>query len=163
MGACIFAGTFDPVSKGHVAIIKKLKKKYKRVLIVVGENKDKSPLFNVKDRVDFIKASVKGIKGVKVLNYSEIKYHYIDVLKKENAVYYARGIRNDTDYLYEKEYEEINKRIYPFITTVYFYAGKYKNVSSTAIRNLILKGGDYKRYIPKKAYKLIKQAAKTVR
>ena len=157
MSVCVFAGTFDPITKGHVAIIKKLLKQYKKVIVVVGENSKKAPLFSAEQRVNSIKACFYGNKKIQVINYADKKDCYVQFLQEQNAKFYARGIRNDVDLEYEKKAELVNKELYPWLKTIYLKAkGFYKEVSSSLVREKMLSGKDYKKYLPKKAYNLIK-------
>lgn len=164
MKACVFAGTFDPISNGHIAIIKKLIKDYKKVLIVVGENSKKAPLFSLEQRLNLVKIALKGIKGVRIISYIEHKENYREYLSKNGIKYYARGIRNQTDLEYEKKAEEINEKLYPEIKTVYYNASKkHEKISSTTIRERIENGKDFKRLVPKKAYLTIKSYIKNIK
>lgn len=157
MKTCVFAGTFDPVSKGHIAVIKRLLNERYRVLIVIGENKDKEPLFTETEREEIIKSAFKGNKRVRVIRYSQYKESYKELLKSLNVKTYARGIRNQADYIYEKNAEQNNLKDYPDIETVYITLNKYKDISSTVIKERIKKGKDVKRYVPKKSYKKLKE------
>ena len=158
MSTCIFAGTFDPITKGHIAIIKMALKDHDKALVVVGDNKDKSPFFTTKERVDMVKSAFHKVKNVTVVDYSMVKDNYVDYLKSKDAKFYARGIRNQTDFNYENKAKEINAKLYPFIETVYYTAPKkYQNVSSTLVRKKIEHGKDFKRVVPKNVYPLIKK------
>lgn len=160
MAKCIFAGTFDPMTVGHVGIIKKLKKRYKNVLVVIGNNPNKTTCFSIEERERIVKLSLKRVKGVKILVYDKIKEDYKNFISREGYTVYARGIRNSVDLLYEKKSEDFNKKEYPNLITEYFNANiKQKNVSSSLVREKIYKGQDYKRYLSKRAYNYVKQIA----
>lgn len=161
MAKCIFAGTFDPMTKGHVELIKRLKRKYDSVLVVIGNNPEKSTLFSLAERKEIAKRSLYKIQGVRVIVYDDYKQNYSEFLQKNGYDIYARGIRNAKDLEYEKKAEEINKKVYPFINTVYVGAkGKEKDISSSLVREKIKTGKDYKRLVSKKAYHLIKEFTK---
>ena len=157
MKTCVFAGTFDPFTLGHKAIVDKLLNARKRVIITVGTNPDKTPFFTESERADIIRAAYYGEKRVRVVVYSEIKDGYAEFLKKAGATEYYRGIRSLKDYEYEKKAEEKNKEIYPDIETRYIFENRFSYLSSTFIKERITKGLDVKTYIPKKAYKTFKK------
>ncbi len=153
---CVFAGSFDPISVGHENIINKCLKDYDKVIVVIGENKDKTPIFPLDIRKKAIENAFSD--KVKVVLYEDYKDDYINFLKNEGVNYYARGIRNEEDLKYEKSYEEINNKLYPFVKTVYYNCEKeYKNVSSTLIKDLILNKKDFSSFVPKNSYKTLKE------
>lgn len=161
MAKCVFAGTFDPMTTGHVSIVKKLNKKYDDVLVVIGNNPKKTTFFSLAERKQIAKLSLYKISGVRVIVYDDYKENYKEFLDKNGYTVYARGIRNLVDLEYEKKAEEINKTLYPKLTTVYFYAtDKDKKVSSSLVRDKIKNGKDYKRLVSKKAYAYIKKLQK---
>lgn len=160
MAKCIFAGTFDPMTIGHVSMIKKLKKRYKSVLVVIGNNPNKTTYFSLEEREKIARLSLKNFNGVKVLVYENVKEDYKDFILREGYTVYARGIRNSVDFNYEKKAEEFNKKEYSNLTTVYFNANvKQKEISSSLVREKIYKGQDYKRFLSKRAYNYVKQIA----
>ncbi|MBR2870565.1 MAG: 16S rRNA (guanine(966)-N(2))-methyltransferase RsmD [Clostridia bacterium] len=141
--ACVFAGTFDPVTIGHVDIIEKCEKKFDKVYVVIGQNPQKKSLFTQSQREDLLKLCFKNNKKVEVLCYSALKENYAEYLKKQGVTVYVRGIRNEIDLEYEKKSEQVNKSLYPFITTEYIECeNQFKGVSSTLVKEQILKG-DY--------------------
>lgn len=153
MKTCVFAGTFDPFTTGHKAVVDKLLNKKRKVIITVGDNPEKEPFFTAKERAEIIKAAFFGEKRVKVVEYCEIKDGYKKFLSDSGAKEYYRGVRDEKDYKYEKKSEEKNKSIYPEIETKYIFVKKFCGVSSTFVKERLKKGKDVKRYIPKKAYK----------
>ena len=153
MKTCIFAGTFDPFTVGHKAVVDKLIKRKRKVIITVGENPEKEPFFSAEERKRIIKAAFKGNKAVTVIVYSGERTEYKKTLEKLKAKEYYRGIRNFADFEYEKKAEEKNKELYPDIETRYIAVKKYSYVSSTLVKERIKKNLDVKKYIPKRAYK----------
>ena len=156
MANCVFAGTFDPVTKGHVSIIDKCCLKYDIVFVVVGENPNKQCFFTREERVELLKKCFTTNPKVKVLAYFDLKEDYANFLKTQGVTDYVRGIRNDEDLKFEKQYEEKNKKIYPFITTKYMECDDiYKSVSSTIVKEQI-KNKDYEN-LPFECVELVKQ------
>lgn len=156
MANCVFAGTFDPVTKGHKSIIDKCCLKYDMVFVVVGENPNKLCLFTREERVKLLEKCFINNPKVKVLAYFDLKDGYADFLKKQSVTDYVRGIRNDKDLKFEKQYEEKNKKIYPFITTKYIECDDiFKSISSTLVKEQIKKE-DYEN-LPQECVELVKQ------
>ena len=94
MKKCVFAGTFDPVTKGHDDIIAKCSKLFDEVVVALCINVKKSAMFSVEKRIEMLEAVVKKYKNVKVVYHDGL---LVDLMKKENAVYYVRGLRNGRD------------------------------------------------------------------
>ena len=157
MAKCVFAGTFDPMTIGHVSMVKRLKKKYDKVLVVIGNNPNKTTLFSLAERKEIAKRSLYKIPGVRIIVYDDYKQKYKDFLDQNGYTVYARGIRNLTDLEYEKKSEETNLKLYPNLKTVYFYAtGKQKDISSSLFRERLKAKKDYKKLVSSRAYFYIK-------
>lgn len=152
MKTCVFAGSFDPFTVGHKAVVDKLLRKNKNVIITVGNNPEKAPLFTAKERGEIVRAAFSGNKRVRVIVYDGDLAAYKKTLEKSGASEYYRGIRDENDLIYEKKSERINKEIYPEMETKYLFVKKFYRVSSSFIKKRIEEGQDVKRYIPKKAY-----------
>ena len=155
----VFAGTFDPVTVGHEKVILKALKKYGRVLVVMGENPQKTPHFSATDRLILLKETFKKERGVEIYDYKAID-NYSEFLKKEKATTYVRGIRDEKDMAYERAYEEKNREIYPFVTTEYVPAEEFSAVSSGEVRKRLFNGEDVSAFIPEKARKAFKKIIK---
>lgn len=155
----VFAGTFDPVTVGHESVILKALDKYGRVLVVLGENPNKTPFFSKKDRLTMLKETFLKKRGVEIYDYSVID-DYAEFLKGENAAVYVRGIRNEEDIQYEKDYEKKNAELYPWVKTEYISAEEYAGVSSGKVRLGLKNGQDVSPFIPEKARKLFKNIIK---
>ena len=150
MKNAVFAGTFDPLTIGHVNIINKCLKAYGRVIVVVGENPDKKPLFPRSIRLKALKAAFGGEGRVDVLSYADVK-NFPAYLKENGVTDYVRGIRNDKDLKYEHAAEEKNRLAYPDIKTSYVFAtDDYKDISSTKVREMIKRGEDFSALVPAK-------------
>ena len=158
MKTCVFAGTFDPISKGHENIILRCLEMFDKVIVAVGENKDKNPLFSIENRMDFIRKTFEDNPAVEVVYFDGL---LVDLMKRKGAKFYVRGIRDVEDYKYETLMASYNEDMYPEIVTVYLPTSKTFNyVSSTAIRNLIALDADFSKYVPEKAYETIKETQK---
>lgn len=161
MNTCLFAGTFDPITVGHTKMIEKLLNKYDKVVVAIGVNPLKTPLFSLEDRLSFIKKAFENISRVEVDSYTSLTVEY---MQERGIKVLVRGIRNQVDMRFEKENEEKSKSIYPELITEYVLAEeKDKSVSSTEVRKAIENGKDYKNLVPKESYLLIEKAVKKLK
>lgn len=157
--ACVFAGTFDPVTNGHIRIIKECLNRFEKVIVTIGENADKTPLFDIAEREKFLRAALKSESRVKIVRYSDYYGEYYGFLIKEGVYYYVRGIRNSADAAYESVYEKQNLKLYPLIKTEYVKAEKeYKNVSASEVRKRLTEGKSVKGLVPDETLELIAAA-----
>ena len=135
---CVFAGTFDPPTKGHTSIINSALKVFDEVIVGVLVNDAKTPLLTIQERVDLLNKAYGNLKGVVIKSYNGL---LVDFLKENNTVYTIRGLRNAVDFEYEQKMNSVNKSLMPQIESVCFFAdSEYVNVSSTYIKSEITKG-----------------------
>lgn len=158
---CVFAGTFDPVTAGHENIIEKCLGKYSRVIVVLGDNPDKTPFFTLEDRLRLLKTLFADDPRVEITTFAERSANYAEFLRDNGVTDYVRGIRNEKDREYEDAYARKNAELYPFVKTVYFAPGtEFAGVSSSLVRERIKNGADFSPFIPKKIYPLIVELLK---
>lgn len=161
MKTCVFAGTFDPITLGHENIIEKCLGSFDKVLLVIGQNPNKTTCFTESQRLEMIKSVYLDNPKVEVVLYSNHKDDYKNFLLSQNATVYVRGIRDQKDLEFEKQMEEKNKTIYPFITTEYVYCDTdFLGVSSTRVRELIKNGSGYEKYLSPNVLKLVNEYLK---
>ena len=152
MKSCVFAGTFDPITIGHEYVIKKCVKKFDKVFLVIGANPQKSPLFTIKERLEIIKETFKDENKVVIVSYEDKKDDYAGFLKEQGVTIYVRGVRSKNDVIFENEMKKKNEKLYPFIKTIYFKTPKkYKEISSTLVKELIENGKDFYKFLPEKS------------
>lgn len=155
MKKCVFAGTFDPVTKGHDDIIAKCSRLFDEVVVALCINVKKSAMFSVEKRLEMLEAVVKKYKNVKVVYHDGL---LVDLMKKENAVYYVRGLRNGRDYEYENDINFVNASLMPELVTIYIPASvKSVQVSSTAVRELLGFNRDVKDFVPEEILPILKR------
>lgn len=146
MSKCVFAGTFDPITLGHVDVVNKALKDFDEVIIGVGINEEKTPLLSVDKRVEMIEKVFAQNKKVSVYSYQNLT---VDFAKSMGVSVLVRGVRNEKDRSYEKIVEEFNFNVAPDIKTVIYQAEeKYKNLSSTFVKDAYFKGEDISSYVP---------------
>ncbi len=158
MKVCVFAGTFDPFTKGHKFVIEKCLKMFDKVIVAIGVNVDKTPTFTLEQRKVMIERSFKNDTRIEVKSFTGM---LVDFMKKEGAEVYVRGIRDKEDYKYETTMERYNRDMYPDITTIYIPTPKeLVHISSSAMRNILGLGGDIKSYVPEEVDSYIKEIMK---
>ncbi len=153
MKKCVFAGTFDPVTKGHEEIIKKCADLFDETVVALCINVKKQAMFPVEKRLEFLRAVCKKYRGVKVVYHDGL---LVDLMKKENATYYVRGLRNGRDYDYENDINYVNAELMPEMVTLYVPCSVASvSVSSTAVRELLTFNKDISKYVPDEIVGLI--------
>ena len=154
MKKAVFAGTFDPITKGHEKVIEKASKLFDEVIVAVCINPEKVAVFSKEIRLEMIKLVVSKYKNVKALIHDGL---VVDLMKNEGAIYYVRGVRNSTDYLYENEMYFLNKQLYPELVTMYFPCEEeLSTISSTKVREAIKNGEDLQNYLSSEVINVIK-------
>jgi pantetheine-phosphate adenylyltransferase len=149
----IYSGTFDPITIGHLDILKQALKVFDKVLIAVADSNAKKPMFSIEDRVLFIKKSISKLDNVKVESFSNL---LVDFMAKKKINTIIRGLRTNIDFEYEFQISYANQSLNSNINTI-FLLPKLKNsfISSSIVRELIRFNGKFKHLIPKEIYKQI--------
>lgn len=146
MRTCVFAGTFDPITKGHEKVVKTCLNLFDEVVVAVGVNGGKNPLFSRDERLKLVEKTFENETRVKVSVFDGL---LVDFMRENGYVINMRGVRNVDDYKYETEMFLFNTDMYPELQTVYIPAGKDSDyVSSSALRSLYKAGGDLTAYLP---------------
>jgi len=128
----VFAGTFDPITKGHEYVINKALESFDKIIVVVADNVSKTPTFSSEERLGFIQRVFNGNERVEATIHHGLM---MDFMKQYNLTHYVRGIRNNTDLSYEKKMLDFNKSVYPELSTVFIYSPeKFNKINSTAVR-----------------------------
>lgn len=153
MKKCVFAGTFDPFTIGHEDTVKKCLALFDEVIVAVAENKNKSCLFSSAEREGMISAVYKEEPRVRVLIWGGA---IVDLLKKENTLFYVRGIRNFRDFDYETADFYASRKLDAEMITLYLPAEQeHLHVSSTLVKNSIAFEKPFEDYLPKAVYDYI--------
>ena len=149
----ILPGSYDPITKGHVALIARAAKLFDRVVVAVMQNREKQYLFSSEQRVRLAEISVSEIPNCTVLADDGM---LIDLYKRLGACCVVKGIRNDTDYRYESVQAEWNRAHLSSFETVYLPADDaFVAVSSTEVRNRLNEGRDIRDLLMPEAAELV--------
>ncbi len=146
MKKCVFAGTFDPPTSGHKAVVENCLKIFDEVVVAVMVNTSKKPLLSESQRKALLEKLFADNKSVKVMIYEGAA---VDVLRAENTVFYVRGVRNGMDYEYETADYLASKKLMPELVELYIPADQDKiQVSSTLVKNSVKFKKDLFDYVP---------------
>lgn len=147
MKIAVFPGSFDPITLGHVDIIKRSLKLFDKIIIGIGENKDKKYMFSSAKRTEFVYETFQNEKNIVVIPYEGLTVNFC---KKNDAKFIIRGLRNPADFGFEKSIALTNRKINNDVETVFVLTSKeYSFISSSIVRDLIKNNGDFKLFIPK--------------
>ncbi len=142
----IYPGTFDPITYGHIDVIKRVCSMFDRVIVGVGENPDKKSLFSLDERIEIVQIVVKDISNIKVEGFKGL---VIDFAKKKKAKIIVRGLRVFSDFEYELQMSLTNRNLAPDIETVCIMPDeKYFYISSRLINQVASLGGDISKFVP---------------
>lgn len=143
----LFPGTFDPITIGHLNLIERAMHLFDEIVIGIGNNSSKSTLFTLEQREGWINEIFKHQPKVKVQAYEGLTVNFCEDI---NAQYILRGLRNMSDFDYEKNIAQMNKLVKPTIETIFLMCDPaYTPISSSVVRDLIRNGGDAAAYVPK--------------
>ena len=149
----ILPGSYDPITIGHLDIIKRAAENYAEVYVVIFINPEKKYTFSEEERLRMISLATDGIEGVKVDSYSG---RVVDYMKEKGIDKIIKGYRNDTDLEYERVQADYNFLHGGYPTEFYRSSLGFEEVSSTATRQLIKSGGDFEAYLPHSVAQYIK-------
>ncbi|MBL7748671.1 MAG: pantetheine-phosphate adenylyltransferase [Chitinophagaceae bacterium] len=150
MRICLFPGTFDPVTLGHVDIINRALPLFDKIVVGIGINTAKAPMFSPEQRVEWIKEIYKDEDRVEGAVYEGLTINYC---KKIGANFILRGIRYVSDFEYEKTIADANRTLDKTIETVFLTGEpKYTSVASTIVRDIIRNGGNASPFLPEVVY-----------
>ena len=143
----IYPGSFDPVTLGHLDIIKRSALMVDELIVGVLNNKAKTPLFSVEERVKMLCEVTKDIKNVKIIPFEGL---LIEFASQMDAKVIIRGLRAVTDFEYELQMSQTNHKLNPRIETLFMTTSlEYSFLSSSTVRELASFGGDISQFVPK--------------
>jgi pantetheine-phosphate adenylyltransferase len=155
MRICLFPGTFDPVTLGHVDIIDRAIPLFDQIIVAIGKNTTKAPMFSAEQRLEWIKEIYKNEPRVKGEIYEGLTVNFC---KKVNAKFILRGIRYVSDFEYEKTIADANRTLDKSIETIFLTGEpKYTSVASTIVRDILRNGGDASHFLPEIVFSSIKK------
>ena len=155
MKVAVYPGTFDPVTNGHLDVLKQALTVFDRVVVAVATNIEKRPMFSVEDRVDLFRQAVDGWTEVEVMSSDGLT---VDLAGRLGAHAIVRGVRSDGDLETESQMALMNRRLAPLVTTVSFFPGEPSvYVSSSLVREVFRFGGDVSHQVPPPVLKALSE------
>ncbi len=150
---CLFPGTFDPLTLGHVDIINRAIPLFDKIIVGIGMNTSKAPMFSPAQRLQWVKEIYKDEERVDAAIYEGLT---VDFCREIGAFFILRGIRYVSDFEYEKTIADANRTMDKTIETIFLTGEpKYTSVASTIVRDIIRNGGDASPFLPELVAKSI--------
>ena len=147
MKICVFPGSFDPITSGYVDLVKRALPLFDKIIIAIGINAQKKYLFSLEQRQDWIKDVFKDEPKVTVDTFENLTADYC---KRVEAAWILRGLRNASDFDYEKTISQLNFIVGKGVETMFLISQpEFSHVSSTIVREIIKGGGDASPFLPK--------------
>jgi pantetheine-phosphate adenylyltransferase len=141
----LFPGSFDPITLGHQDIISRGLTLFDEVIVAVGINADKKYMFDLEQRMEFIRQTFSNEPRIRVTSYEGLT---IDYCKKMKAHFILRGLRNPADFEFEKAIAHTNRKLSTIETVFLLTAAKTSYISSSIVRDVIRNKGDYRVLVP---------------
>lgn len=154
MRIAVYPGSFDPITNGHLDVIKRASRLYDKVIVGVLSNSSKSPLFSVDERIDMIASVTKDLKNVSADSFTGL---LVDFAKSNNATVIIKGLRTVADFEYELQMALLNKALNPEYETVFLMTDtKYSYISSSMVKEVAKLNGDLNGFVPAQIVEKIK-------
>mgnify|MGYP000629723666 CR=1 FL=1 len=151
----IYPGSFDPVTFGHLDIITRSSKIVDELIIGVLMNKAKTPLFSVEERVKMLKEVTKDLDNIRIVPFDGL---LVEFASRMNAGLVIRGLRAITDFEYELQMSQTNRKVAPEVDTIFFTTSlEYAYLSSSIVKEVARYGGDISAFVAEPVEKAIKQ------
>ena len=159
MKIAIYPGTFDPITNGHLDVIKRASSLFDKLIIgVASDNGTKKTMFKLNERIEYIEDAVSQFDNVEV---NEFKGLLMQFAESKNAIVVIRGLRVLSDFEYEFKMAMMNRGLNEKITTLFLMPHrKYVHISSSLVKEVALLGGDISDYVPSKVLEQIKRNVK---
>jgi pantetheine-phosphate adenylyltransferase len=151
----IYPGTFDPITNGHLDLVRRALPLFDHLIVAVGQNPGKRPLFDAAERVALARESLGGLDRVEIEMFDGLLAEFA---KEKGAVAIIRGLRAVSDFEFEFQMALMNRRLAPEIETVYLMPNeKYTYLSSALIKDVARHGGDVSRFVPEAVVRILRE------
>lgn len=145
MGIAVYPGSFDPVTYGHIDIIRRASKMTEKLIVGVLKNSSKKGLFTVEERVDMLKEVTKDMLNVSIMSFDGL---LVEFARRNGANAIVRGLRAITDFDYELQMAQTNRVLYDEADTIFIPTSiEYSFLSSTTVKEVASLGGDISRFV----------------
>lgn len=161
MKICVYPGTFDPITNGHLDIIKRASQIFTRIIVAVSKNPHKNPLFSLEERKSFIEETVRGYSNVQVDVFHGLLVEYAREMKASAII---RGLRAVSDFEYEFQMALMNRKLNPDIETVYLMPSEeYTYINSSIVKEIAALGGSVDCFLPAVVVKALKNKIQSIK
>jgi len=141
----VYAGTFDPVTSGHIDLAMRTTKMFDKVILAIADNPDKNPLFDLQQRTELARAVLEDAKNIEVMSFSGL---LIDFVRSVDARIVLRGLRAVSDFEFEFQLASMNRRLDKEIETVFLTPSeRYTFVSASLVKEVARFGGDVSEFV----------------
>lgn len=153
--SCIYPGTFDPITNGHIDVIKRATKIFDKVIVGVAKSESKLPYFDIKKRVEMAKIATANLKNVSVISFDNL---LVDFAKSHDINIVIRGLRAVSDFEYELQIGYANATLWDEFETVYLMPSlKNAFISSSIVRSVLRHKGDVSKLVPSEILEILKE------
>jgi len=154
----IYPGSFDPITNGHIDVIKRASKIFDQVTVAVSQNINKKSFLSEKEKIEAINLSIADFNNTEVKSFDSL---LIDFARSNNAQIILRGLRAVSDFEYEFQLAGMNKHLDTNIETFFLTPSEeFSNISSSLIREILLFGGDISKFVPPEVEKILRNKIK---
>jgi len=141
----VYPGTFDPMTNGHSDLIQRASKIFEKVIVAIAANPNKTPLFDVQQRVSMAKNVLSDLPNVEVCGFSDLLVNFV---KEKNAHVILRGLRAVSDFEFEMQLASMNRRLENQIETLFLTPSEQNSfLSSSLVKEIALHGGDVREFV----------------
>ena len=156
MKHCIYPGTFDPITNGHLDVLERASRLFERVTVAVALATTKSPLFSADQRVAFVKANTGHLQNVEVVSFDGL---LVDFARQQKANAIIRGLRALSDFEFEFNMALMNRHLEPKVETIFVMPNEaYSYTSSSLVKQIAKLGGDVAHFVPANVAAALKPA-----
>ncbi len=157
----IYPGTFDPITYGHIDLIKRAQEIFSEVIVAVAHNPHKKPLFSLRERVAMLKKATADLKGIKVYDFDGL---VVDYARKQKAKVLIRGLRMISDFEYEFQMALTNRKLSPDIETIFLMPQEsYSYLSAKLLKETASLGADLSCFVPDFVERALKRNLRKVK
>ena len=154
----IYPGSFDPITNGHIDVIKRASRIFDQIIIAVSQNINKKSFLSEKEKIEAIKPSIVDLNNVEVIVFDSL---LVDFAKANNAQIILRGLRAVSDFEYEFQLAGMNKHLDKNIETFFLTPSEeFSNISSSLVREILMLGGDISSFVPQEVEKILQSKLK---
>lgn len=151
----VYPGTFDPITNGHIDIIDRACNLFDHVIVAVAESSTKKPLFQLEERVELAKTTLKEFKQVEVCGFNGLLAHFV---KAQKAAGVIRGLRAVSDFEYEFQLANMNRAMMPEMESLFLTPAQHLSyLSSSMVREIASMGGDVHQFVPEAVESALKK------